>query len=197
MGLRIIYGKAGCGKSSFCFSEISKLIKTDEKIFIVTPEQFSFTAEKKLMECVNQNAVINAEVITLSRMAYRVMGEVGNNGNSNLSKAAKAMIMNYILDINKQKLKFLGKSDQNIDLSIQAITEFKKHGITVDDLKQNIENIEKRIKENIEGNACIICTGFYEMGRELRCTWHPCYKGRGYYPGFGGRKTEYGCTDCY
>ena len=40
-------------------------------------------------------------------------------------------------------------------------------------------------------------TGFYEMGRELRCTWHPCYKGRGYYPGFGGRKTEYGCTDCY
>ena len=55
MGLRIIYGKAGCGKSSFCFSEISKLIKTDEKIFIVTPEQFSFTAEKKLMECVNQN----------------------------------------------------------------------------------------------------------------------------------------------
>ena len=73
MGLRIIYGKAGCGKSSFCFSEISKLIKTDEKIFIVTPEQFSFTAEKKLMECVNQNVVINAEVITLSRMAYMVI----------------------------------------------------------------------------------------------------------------------------
>lgn len=30
----------------------------------------------------------------------------------------------------------------------------------------NIENIEKRIKENIEGNACIICTGFYEMSEE-------------------------------
>ena len=160
MGLRIIYGKAGCGKSSFCFSEISKLIKTDEKIFIVTPEQFSFTAEKKLMECVNQNAVINAEVITLSRMAYRVMGEVGNNGNSNLSKAAKAMIMNYILDINKQKLKFLGKSDQNIDLSIQAITEFKKHGITVDDLKQNIENIENKYLKTKLNDMLLIYENF-------------------------------------
>lgn len=30
----------------------------------------------------------------------------------------------------------------------------------------NIANIEKRIKENIEGNACIICTGFYEMSEE-------------------------------
>lgn len=27
----------------------------------------------------------------------------------------------------------------------------------------NIENIENRIKESIKGNACIICTGFYEM----------------------------------
>lgn len=30
----------------------------------------------------------------------------------------------------------------------------------------NIENIEKQIKENIKGNACIICTGFYEMSEE-------------------------------
>ena len=50
MGLRIIYGRAGTGKSSYCFSEISKIIKNEKKIFVITPEQFSFTAEKKLME---------------------------------------------------------------------------------------------------------------------------------------------------
>ena len=26
------------------------------------------------------------------------------------------------------------------------------------------------------------------MGRELRCTWHPCYKGRGYYPALEAAK---------
>lgn len=47
MGLRIIYGKSGSGKSEYCFKEIAKLIKEEKKIYIITPEQFSFTAEKK------------------------------------------------------------------------------------------------------------------------------------------------------
>ena len=84
MGLRIIYGKSGSGKSSFCFSEIANKIDTEEKILIITPEQFSFTQEKKLMEVSRGKSVINAEVITLSRMAHRVMEEVGNSGISSL-----------------------------------------------------------------------------------------------------------------
>lgn len=89
MGLRIIYGKPGSGKSTYCFQEISKLINKEKKIFIITPEQFSFTAERKLMENVKSGAVINAEVITLSRMAYRVLKEVGENDKSSLSKCGK------------------------------------------------------------------------------------------------------------
>ena len=51
MGLRIIYGKSGSGKSEYCFKEIAKLIKEEKKIYIITPEQFSFTAEKKINGC--------------------------------------------------------------------------------------------------------------------------------------------------
>ena len=126
MGLKIIYGKAGSGKSEFCYSQIAKLIDTKENILIITPEQFSFTAEKKLMEKTQTHSVINAEVITLSRMAYRVMQEVGNNGCSSLSNTAKAMLVHSIIENNKEKLKFLGKSEENVDLSIQAITGFKR-----------------------------------------------------------------------
>ena len=77
MGLRIIYGKQGSGKTKFCFTEVANLIKKEKKIYIITPEQFSFTAEKNLMETIDQKAVLNAEVITLSRMAYKVINEVG------------------------------------------------------------------------------------------------------------------------
>ena len=31
MGLRIIYGKSGSGKSEYCFSEIAKLIESEKK----------------------------------------------------------------------------------------------------------------------------------------------------------------------
>lgn len=142
MSLRIIYGKPGSGKSTYCFQEIANLIEKEKKIFIITPEQFSFTAERKLMESVKSKSAINAEVITLSRMAYRVLAQVGGNNKNNLSKCGKAMLIYSILKKYKQELKFLGKSDENINLSMTAITEFKKHGITVENLKDEIEKIE-------------------------------------------------------
>ena len=150
--LRLIYGKSGSGKSSFCFSEISKLIEEGKanKIYIITPEQFSFTAERKLMdemEKIGCDAVISAEVLTLSRMAYRVMQEVGG-GLESLSKCGKAMLVYSILSNNQKNLKFLGKSDENIDLSMRAITEFKKHGVSVDDLLSEISGVEDLYLKN-------------------------------------------------
>ncbi len=142
MGLRIIYGRPGSGKSQFCFSEIAKLIDKKGSIFIITPEQFSFTAERKLMEAVNKNAVINAEVITLTRMAYRVLNDIGGEIKQSLSKCGKAMLVYSILNKYKKELEFLGKSDENIDLVIRTITEFKKHGITINNLKDEMEKTQ-------------------------------------------------------
>lgn len=76
MSLRLIYGRAGTGKSQFCFDEIGNRIHKENKIYVITPEQFSFTSEQKLLNSLKQEAVINAEVITFNRMAYRVAGEV-------------------------------------------------------------------------------------------------------------------------
>jgi ATP-dependent helicase/nuclease subunit B len=142
MGLRIIYGKAGSGKSRYCLDEIANIINKEKKIYIITPEQFSFTAEKKLMETIKTDAVLNAEVITLSRMAYRVLSEVGGMSATNLSKCGKAMLIYSVLASNKSKLKFLGKTDENLSLAQNAINEFKKHGISVECLKNEAQNTQ-------------------------------------------------------
>ena len=144
LGLRLIYGKPGSGKSDFCFSEVAKQIEKEKKIYIITPEQFSFTAEKKLMDKLSSKAAINAEVVTLSRMAYRVINEIGQGKKAKLSKCGKAMLIYSILNNNKEKLKFLGKSDENIDLSIRAIREFKQHGISIEDLEQEEQKQEDK-----------------------------------------------------
>jgi ATP-dependent helicase/nuclease subunit B len=148
MGLRIIYGRAGSGKSKFIFDEVASLIDKEKKIYIITPEQFSFTAERKLMEAINSNAVLNAEVITLSRMAYRVLNEVGGAIKTNLSKCGRAMLIYWILDSQKKNLKFLGKTDENLSLAQNAINEFKKHGVLVENLKNEIDNIRRCIFKN-------------------------------------------------
>lgn len=136
MSFRLIYGKSGVGKSTYMYNEIKKKINCENKIYIITPEQFSFTAEKKLLETLGNRSIINAEVLTFNRMAYRVASEVGGTAKVELSSSGKAMLIYNILATKKSKLKFLGKSEENIDLIIEQITEFKKHGVSVDDLNK-------------------------------------------------------------
>ena len=151
MGLRFIYGRAGTGKSEYCFNEISKIIDGPNKIYIITPEQFSFTAEKKLLEAVNRKAVINAEVLTFNRMAYRVINEVGKEEKEPISDSGKAMIIYNIIEENINELKFLGKNYQNIEVASRIITELKKHNIKVSDIlnaKNEIQDIYLQTKLN-------------------------------------------------
>ena len=49
------------------------------------------------------------------------------------------MLIYSILNNCKKNLKFLGKTDENVDMAGTAITEFKKHGISVEQLKQETE----------------------------------------------------------
>ena len=163
MSFRIIYGRAGTGKSEYCYREIAQKIKKENKILIITPEQFSFTAEKKLMDAIDTQAVFNAEVVTLSRMAYRVISEIGGKNETNLSKCGKAMLIYSILSNNKKELKFLGKTDENVDMLDTAITEFKKHGISVEQLKQEIESQDDIYLKNKLQDLNVVYSGFEEQ----------------------------------
>ncbi len=150
MGLRLIYGRSGTGKSQFCFDEISKLIDYN-KIFIITPEQFSFTAEKKLLDAVGRNAVINAEVLTFNRMAYRAIQEMGGGTKTNLTSCGKSILISDILDTQSQNLKFLGKTDKNINLVSNMITELKKHNIKEEQIETSVNLVQdKYLKYKLE-----------------------------------------------
>ena len=160
MGLRIIYGKSGTGKTEYCFNEIAKI--NEKNIFIITPEQFSFTAERKLMETIKNNATMNQEVITLSRMAYRVLSDIGGKNKKSLTKCGKAMLIYSILNKYKRDLKFLGKSEDNIDLAMRTITEFKKHGIEVEDLNTEMEKSEDQYLKTKLSDMLMIYKDFEE-----------------------------------
>ena len=163
MKLNIIYGRSGTGKSKYIYESIKNKLGSN-KIFIIVPEQCNLSAEKKLFEVIDKNSLIDAEILTLSRMAYRVLNEVGGEYN-HLSKAGKDMLIFDLLSKEKNNLNFLGKSEKNIDIVNRMFTEFKKHGISVNDLEvanikdsytslklKDITLLYKKYEEKLESN---------------------------------------------
>lgn len=150
MSLQLIYGRSGTGKTSYIFNEISQLISDGKKKYIITPEQFSFTAEKELLKSIkktnNSSAVIEAEVLTFNRMAHRVAQEVGGTIKTPLSNSGKSMLIYSILSNKKNELKFLGKSDNNVNLILTQLTELKKHGVGLQELEELISEVEEKNK---------------------------------------------------
>lgn len=146
MSLRLIYGRAGTGKTEFCLKEIKDKLSNNlvQKIYIIVPEQFSYATEKRLLDTLEVGSTINAEVISFKRLAHRVSLEVGENTRTQLTKVGKSMLVKYITDKNKDKLNFLGKTNE-IDLSLRTITELKKHNVSVEKIQNQSENVENQL----------------------------------------------------
>ena len=79
MSIQFVYGRAGSGKTTFCLNKVKEYINEtnlDKKIFVIVPEQFSYATEKTLLNILDNQSTVNAEIISFKRMAERVFKEV-------------------------------------------------------------------------------------------------------------------------
>lgn len=147
VSLRLIYGRAGSGKSYFCLKEIETRLKegVETPLILVVPEQFSMQAEKNLVHILSTGGSLKAEVLSFRRMAYRVFGEVGGCARRHISPSGKSMLLYRIIDNMKDDLKFLGKAAGQkgfVDTALQLIAEFKRYNVTPEALLQLANRLE-------------------------------------------------------
>ena len=77
--MKLIYGRAGTGKTEYIFKDINKKVNEEnikEKIYIITPEQFSFTAEKNLLRTLRNGATTKVEVLSFEGVEVELPWEV-------------------------------------------------------------------------------------------------------------------------
>ena len=145
MKLNLIYGKSGSGKSNYIYEDIKENI-SEKNIYLIVPEQCNLSAEVKLLDILNKDSLVNVEVLTLKRMAYRIIKQVKGNYNTLTNVGKNLIIYNSLLN-NKNNLKFLNKNEKNIDVVSRAITEFKKHNISLENIKNaRIEDEYTKLK---------------------------------------------------
>ena len=162
--LKLVYGKSGSGKTTYLYEDIKNNIDK-EKIFLIVPEQSNLKAEQKLFEYLKVDSLFNVQVLTLSRLGVRILDDVGGDDLVEINNSSKAMVIYDILLKEKDNLNFLGKSDKNIEIVSNMITELKKHNITLDLLEnsdiedkltrlkiEDIKLIYKKYQEKLQGN---------------------------------------------
>ena len=135
MSLRIIYGRAGSGKSTFCLNQIKSSMEQRPEIrhIIIVPEQFSFQAEKRLLKALGASGINGAEVLSFGRLSHRVLGEVGGIVRKHINPAGKSILAYTIMEGLREDLRVFGRAAGQrgfVNTLCGTISEFKRYNIT-------------------------------------------------------------------
>lgn len=146
MALRIIYGRAGVGKSSTCIKEIKENIEKnlDRKNILIVPEQFTFETENRMLREIGESCVLTSEVLSFKRLAHRVFNYDGGLTKKTIKDAAKSMLIHKVLDDVLTDLKVFAvaaKKEGFIDVIATLVTEFKKYNVDEDVLAQMLSEV--------------------------------------------------------
>lgn len=91
--LQVILGKSGYGKTEYVFNSIKELVEKGEKPVLITPEQFSFIAERRLLKELGEAKISKVESLSFSRLNDEIKRIYGKPNLPVLSKGSKAVMM--------------------------------------------------------------------------------------------------------
>ncbi|NBJ69179.1 MULTISPECIES: helicase-exonuclease AddAB subunit AddB [Clostridia] len=145
MGLRFITGRAGTGKSGRIFDEIKeKLLNRPQgsAIFYIVPDQMTFQQEYKLFKDKAILGSIRAQVVSFSRLAWRVLQATGGGNKQFISTVGMQMLLRKIMEEKQGEWRVFQHAMEKhgfIDQLETMITEFKRYAITPELLYAKIE----------------------------------------------------------
>ena len=145
MPLKFVFGPSGSGKSSYLYQHvIRESMKYPERNYIVlVPEQFTMQTQKDLVMMHERKGIMNIDVLSFARLAYRVFEETGGGGLPVLDDEGKNLILRKIAGDYESELKMLGghmKKQGYISEVKSVISEFTQYDIGEDEIERVMES---------------------------------------------------------
>lgn len=131
--LNIFYGRENLDKEKFIYDNIGG------RALLVVPDQFTLEAERELIAHSGARALMDVEVLSLSRLGYRLLEELGGSKRTFIDKYGRHMILSSIAAEEREKLQvFKGLEEKNsfIELVNNFISEIKQFNCGADELAE-------------------------------------------------------------
>ncbi|MCQ2499996.1 MAG: helicase-exonuclease AddAB subunit AddB [Lachnospiraceae bacterium] len=151
MSLQIIAGNSGSGKSQYIYEKIVKeaIRHPEQKFLILVPEQFNMQTQKRLTTLHPGGCLLNIDVLSFNRLAYRIFQEVGGKQQPILEDCGKSLVIQKVVWENRKKLKVLGstmKKPGAVEEMKSLISEFMQYGIGPEDLESWVQGKDQKGK---------------------------------------------------
>ena len=144
MSLQLYLGSAGSGKS---YQMYRNIIAESQKnpgtnYLIIVPEQFTLQTQKDIVSMHPNHGVMNVDILSFMRFAYRIFDEVGGNDFPILEDTGKSMVIRKVVAEKKKELILFGagvKKTGFINELKSLLSEFYQYNVRPDDFEQMLE----------------------------------------------------------
>ncbi|SDB21715.1 PD-(D/E)XK nuclease family protein [Eubacterium oxidoreducens] len=145
MALQFVLGRAGSGKSAFMYRRFLEEAKQSPKqqYLVIVPEQFTLQTQKDLVAMQPEHAILNLDILSFERLAYRVFEELGVVSEEILSETGKSLLLRSVAMEQEKHLKMLASNVQQmgfIEELKSILSELMQYEVTSEALLQISES---------------------------------------------------------
>lgn len=147
MSLQLILGSSGAGKSYRLYKDVieESMLNHEDNIIVIVPEQFTMGTQEKIVKMHPDNGVLNVDIVSFQRLAYKVFEELGVQSREILDDTGKSLIIRKILENKKEELATFTKNVNKpgfVEEIKSAISEMLQYGVDIESLKQVMDKID-------------------------------------------------------
>lgn len=145
MALSLIIGSSGSGKSTNIYSRIieESMEHKDKNYLVIVPEQYTMSTQRLLVSMHPNKCIMNIDVLSFNRLAYRVFEELGAEVKAVLDDTGKSLVIRKLINNHLNDIKTLRNNITKVSYITQVkslISEMTQYNISPQKLKDMIDS---------------------------------------------------------
>lgn len=168
MALKLILGNSGSGKTEYMYEQVVRAAEADMRktYLVVVPEQFTMQTQRKLVDLSTNHAIMNIDVLSFQRLAYRIFDELGKTDIKILEETGKNLVLRKLSQEQEDNLTVLRGNMHRMGYIGEVksfISELMQYNISPNQLEESIleEKFSKSLSSKLK-DISVMYRGFTE-----------------------------------
>src|SRR5215218_2831706 len=140
MGVRLVIGRAGTGKTRRCFDSVVAALRADPlgpPIYWIVPKQATFQTERWLTCAGGLGGLCRARIVSFESLGEAILEECGGAAIPEVTALGRQMILGHLLRKHQKDLRFFAQAARHAGLATKldaTFADFERHGRDAADL---------------------------------------------------------------